>query len=378
MYVNDSLAGEFEGSFVPHVFDIKPLGRLGNVLRIVFDLPPRWLGQFGYTSRMTDWKVRYNYTWDWTVRLVQVGIWDTVTLEMTDGRELLDVRACTETDSARETGRVMVYGNIGQPEGCVVRVEVSRDGERCLRYETQAVQFCSEGLTTERFGVGLWYPNGQGEQPLYTLSVELLDEAGNTLDAVTRIVGFREVRWEPCEGALPEADPWICAVNGQRLFLQGANWVPLLPNFADATEDDYRRHLELYRDLGFNILRVWGGAVLERECFYLLCDELGLMVWQEFPLSSSGRENRPPSDAQSILAHEEIARSYIARRQHHPSLIIWCGGNELQADGRSALRSVVSPAEAPVGSGSGNGPGPALPGDIFQRAPLLCRSEALR
>ncbi len=208
-------------------------------------------------------------------------------------------------------------------EGCVVRVEVSRDGERCLRYETQAVQFCSEGLTTERFGVGLWYPNGQGEQPLYTLSVELLDEAGNTLDAVTRIVGFREVRWEPCEGALPEADPWICAVNGQRLFLQGANWVPLLPNFADATEDDYRRHLELYRDLGFNILRVWGGAVLERECFYLLCDELGLMVWQEFPLSSSGRENRPPSDAQSILAHEEIARRISARRQHHPSLIIW-------------------------------------------------------
>ncbi len=106
VYVNDSLAGEFEGSFVPHVFDITGhLAASGNVLRIVFDLPPRWLGQFGYTSRMTDWKVRYNYTWDWTVRLVQVGIWDTVTLEMTDGRELLDVRLPAQRGFCQETGR---------------------------------------------------------------------------------------------------------------------------------------------------------------------------------------------------------------------------------------------------------------------------------
>jgi beta-mannosidase len=95
------------------------------------------------------------------------------------------------------------------------------------------------------------------------------------------------------------------------------------------TEADYRKLLELYRDLGCNLLRVWGGASLETECFYDLCDELGLMVWQEFPLSSSGAENWPPEDERSIAEQTEIAESYIERRQHHASLIIWCGGNEL-------------------------------------------------
>jgi beta-mannosidase len=95
------------------------------------------------------------------------------------------------------------------------------------------------------------------------------------------------------------------------------------------TVEEYRKRLELYRDLGCNVLRVWGGAVLEKTCFYDLCDELGLMVWQEFPLSSSGVDNCPPDDEQTIEDMTVIARSYIARRQHHASLLVWSGGNEL-------------------------------------------------
>ena len=81
--------------------------------------------------------------------------------------------------------------------------------------------------------------------------------------------------------------------------------------------------------MGCNILRVWGGGYLEKECFYDLCDEMGIMVWQEFPLSSSGIANEPPGDDASVDALEEIARSYVARRGHHASLIVWSGGNEL-------------------------------------------------
>jgi beta-mannosidase len=108
------------------------------------------------------------------------------------------------------------------------------------------------------------------------------------------------------------------------------NWVPLLPNFADIKEENYRSRIEQYKDLGINILRVWGGSTLERECFYDLCDEAGIMVWQEFPLSSSGIDNWPPEDEESIEEMAKITESYIKRRQHHVSLTIWCGGNELQ------------------------------------------------
>jgi beta-mannosidase len=180
--------------------------------------------------------------------------------------------------------------------------------------------------------VDLWWPNGMGEQPLYTLTVELLNAGGDGEDRTVRTVGFKEVVWRPCEGAPVEADPWLCIVNGREVFLRGVNWTPIRPNFADVTTEQVRQRLETYRNLHMNVLRVWGGAYLERADFYALCDELGLLVWQEFPLSSSGVDNYAPDDPESIAAMAEIARSYIERRQHHVSLFIWCGGNELQDD----------------------------------------------
>jgi len=113
------------------------------------------------------------------------------------------------------------------------------------------------------------------------------------------------------------------------------NWTPIRPNYADVTPEMYRERLELYRDAGFNLLRVWGGGFLEKSCFYDLCDEMGLLVWQEFPLSSSGPDNTPPADDSSLAEMERIGRSYVRRRRHHVSLLMWCGGNELQtkADG---------------------------------------------
>ncbi len=112
----------------------------------------------------------------------------------------------------------------------------------------------------------------------------------------------------------------------------GVNFAPIRPNFADLTNDDYATRLELYRDLGCNMMRINACGFLERTMFYDLCDELGIMVWQEFPLTSSGIENWPPEDDASIAAVVEIAESFIERRRHHVSLIMWSGGNEQQGD----------------------------------------------
>lgn len=329
--VNGQMVAEFCGSHVPHVFDITlHLCESGNVVRIIFDLPPRWLGQFGYTSRMTDWKPRFNYTWDWTPRLVQTAIWDSVFLDVTDGKQFEEFRCRTEADHEAGTGRIIARGSVSAGDGDSVAVSLTRDGSTVAETTVSVAEFGKSGIDLGGFAVDLWWPNMMGEQPLYDLTVRLLDASGSELDRRARRVGFKNVTWAPCEGAPPEATPWICVVNGRPVFLQGINWTPILPNFADVTEQDYRKRVELYRDLGLNMLRVWGGASLEKQCFYNLCDEMGLMVWQEFPLSSSGIENWPPEDQPSADALGEIAESYITRRQHHVSLTMWCGGNELQ------------------------------------------------
>ncbi len=159
-------------------------------------------------------------------------------------------------------------------------------------------------------------------------------------------MGFRNVTWLPCEGAPAHADPWLCVVNGRPIFLQGVNFPPILPNFADVTEMDYRKRIELYRDLGVNVFRVNGVGFLETECFYNLCDENGILVWQDVPLSSSGVDNYAPDDEQAIEETAAILESFIERRQHHPSLMIWCGGNELQRmddEGRSVPLDATHP-----------------------------------
>lgn len=327
----------FQGSFVPHAFDLTPALQPGeNRLQILFDLPPRWLGMYNRTSQIHEWKPRFYYTWDWQPRFVQTGIWDAVTLEISDGIEFEELACTTDVDLAAGTGILRVTGRArarGQADGC--RVELTLCGEDdaghpIIQAEMTAAEFGRGPLTWEGLPVRLWWPNGHGGQPLYELRCRLVDATGQVQDEQVRTVGFKSVAWLPCHDAPADADPWLCTVNGQPVFLQGVNWTPIRPNFADVTAEDTRCRLEQYRDLGCNVLRVWGGGVLEREGFYDLCDRLGLLVWQEFPLSSSAYENWPPEDPAAIAELANIAASYIHRRQHHVSLLLWCGGNELQ------------------------------------------------
>lgn len=331
VFLNGRQVGEFRGSHIPHEFDLtEHLARGDNVLRIVFDTPPRWLGQFGHTSEMLDWKARFNYTWDWTVRLVQIGIWDNVVLVETRGGQIASLHCRSDADPDSLSGNLHINGGVTACDGGRLVVSLLRDGNVVRRDDVSVSQFASSGLHWSGLKVELWWPNLMGEQPLYDLECRLIDEHGEEVDKATRRVGFRSVGWQQCQGASPDADPNLCTVNGRPVFLQGVNWTPIRPNFADVTRADYQKRLSLYKDLGFNLMRVWGGASLERQDFYDLCDEMGLMVWQEFPLSSSGIENTPPSDAASIESMSAIAESYMDRRGHHASLITWCGGNELQ------------------------------------------------
>ncbi len=339
LWVDRQRIGEFRNSFIPHEFDLsEALATPGpHQVRLLFGAQPHALGQIGRTSQIVEWKTRFNYVWDWTPRLVQLAVCDGMRLEHRAGSRLERVRCRTTCDQAAGLGTVVVSAAVPlAAAGQRVRLDLTRDGLPVNRTEAPA------GNGEHRLHVStpdLWWPNGHGAQPLYDLAIELLDVKGAVIDRQQRRVGFKEVTWEPCADAPAEALPWICVVNGRRIFLQGANWVPLAQTYADVTAEQYRANVATYQRLGCTVLRVWGGAVLGSTPFYDACDEAGILVWQEFPLSSSGPDNTPPSDPTAIGSLVEIASSYIERRQHHASLLLWCGGNELQ----SALNAERTP-----------------------------------
>jgi beta-mannosidase len=343
--VNGRQAGRFRNALVPHVFDLtRYLTAKSNRIAVVFTEIPRYLGQIGCTSKMRDWKPRFNYIWDWVPRIVQIGVWDAIRLEVQQGDAIVGFSLYSDYDHRAKRGNLTISAALapGQAERAEITIEGS-EGEVLRQSFAASADF---SCRLDGLAVQPWHPNGNGEQRLYTVRLRLLAADGTALDEETRTVGFRRIVWKPCAGAPPDAEPWLCEINGVDTFLQGVNWVPPRAVFADVTEEDYRVRLQLYQEMGCNVLRVWGGSVLERESFYSLCDQLGIMVWQEFPLSSSGLENRPPDTAQFIGNLKEIAASYITRRRHHTSLLLWSGGNELEGYQRGRKRpGFLKPAD---------------------------------
>jgi beta-mannosidase len=348
--LNGKEVGSFKGTHVPHVFDLTPAYRpKNNQLRIIFDLPPRWLGQFGFTSAVHEWKARFNYTWDWQPRLVQIGIWDAVRLVETDGHEIDSFQCWGDADPAAETGILHIRGKTGLPDGRV-RVTLRYASHTIKTEEIPVARLDGMGVTWDSLPVDFWYPNMTGPQHLYDVTCELLDNGGRAVDEVMRRVGFRHIEWKPCQGAPAGADPWLCVLNGKPLFLQGVNFPPMLPNFADTPTERYRKTLKAYQELGVNTLRVNGVGTLEKEVFYDICDELGLLVWQDVPLSSSGVDNVPPTDPEYVKDIAAILRSFIQRRQHHPSLLLWCGGNELHRLDEKGIDVPLTTAHPMIGA----------------------------
>src|SRR5258708_26833006 len=153
--------GSFKGTHVPHVFDLTPaLKPKGNQLRIIFDLPPRWLGQFGFTSQMHDWKPRFNYTWDWQPRLVQIGIWDAIHLIESDGQEIERFQAWGDAEPGAGTGILRARGKA--PPASRIRITLRYSTYVIRKEELDAKTFNAVGVLWNGLPVDLWWPNLMG------------------------------------------------------------------------------------------------------------------------------------------------------------------------------------------------------------------------
>ena len=176
----------------------------------------------------------------------------------------------------------------------------------------------------------LWWPNGLGEQPMYEAQI-VLTRSGKPLDRLVVPFGIRSVELD--RGSRPpesyESRGWIFQVNGRPLFVKGTNCMPI-DALADVSPEQYEWTLSLAHDAGIQMIRIWGGGILEPDVFYELCDRFGIMVWQDFPLTCGWRAEK---------IDRQIWRNTVMwtifRLRNHPSLVFWCGGNEFAPDDRA-------------------------------------------
>jgi beta-mannosidase len=297
----------------------KPIhDRLGYTLPAVNDQAPEMVSMF---TR----KAPYHYGWDWGPRFVSSGIWRPVTIEAWDAARLDDVqvhqRALDDAHARLEVAAVVVAARAGRG-----RITVGLAGGVVLG-TTDAV--LARGRNEVKVGVVIdkperWWPNGLGPQRMYTLETTLTD-GGKPKDARRTRIGLRTLEVVSQHDAGGKS--FFIKVNGAPVFMKGANWIPSDSFLDRETPERVRSLLQAAATANMNMVRVWGGGIYESDRFYELCDEMGLLVWQDFMFACS----MYPGDAAFIENVHQEAIENVRRIRNHPSLALWAGNNEIEA-----------------------------------------------
>lgn len=331
IYLNNQLLGEHEGMYEAFSFDITEEFRKSQQLKlsVVIRHAPDEMGQIGYTSMTHTQKSRFNYKWDFGTRLVNLGIWEDVEIVAENDYVLGDVALNSDVEAG--CGLISCSGtveaNVPDLKDLTVTAEVSLNGT----HVTQCNMPVEKGTYHAVLSIEnpeLWYPNGYGTQPLYDVVLQLRcgDEI---LDTRTYQQGIRRLRYLQNENPPQGALPYTFEVNGEKIYIKGVNMTPLDHIYGDIPEERYEATVKAMAAMNVNLVRVWGGGIIEKECFYRLCDQYGLMVWQEFIQSSSGIDNIPSKRPEFLKLLKETAVCAIKSRRNHTCLSAWSGGNEL-------------------------------------------------
>ncbi len=330
VFLNGQHIARLENAFRPYRIEVDDKLQAGqtNVLLLRFQSidssmgGPREDELGGWGARRTLMrKPQFSFGWDWSLPLPSIGIAGGVRIERHAGPRLLDASAQTFV-----SGRVdfaFLVNPAARDAGGRLRLKVAGQGfshEEVVDRPGRVNSYTTVRIPDPK----LWWPNGMGAAALYDYEA-LLEIGGVIVDRRAGRLGVRESRIVE-EPFTPAAGPgfsfWL-EINGQRVFCKGANWVPLGIWPGAVADEPYRFYLQKAAQAGFNMLRVWGGGIYERDLFYDLCDELGLMVWQDFMFASAAY----PLDRlrSEIIAEAEYQ---VKRLRKRPCVTIWCGCNE--------------------------------------------------
>ncbi len=341
------------GMFLRQTYNITPfISKDGNNRLAVIVYPPDPVGnanggQGGDGTIGRNVSNQYAAGWDWIqpIHDRNTGIWDKVTIEKTNTVQLKNAHVITMVPGNRFPGRsqppaiIRASAEIENPtnESISGTLQVKLE-DNIVEKEISIKPSSTMEITLEDFELKnpkLWWPNGYGEQPLYTVTFQFIGSGDEVMDEKKVSTGIREIRtaWNT------QTQSRETFVNGQKIFIKGGNWIisdAMLRFFPGRYDAEIRFH----RDMNLNLIRIWGGAITERPEFYHACDKYGILVFQDFWMSGdcNGKWFDPmkkedqwtrrkyPDDHKLFL---ESAADQIKMIRNHPSLAFYCGGNEI-------------------------------------------------
>lgn len=325
-----------DNMFVPQRVAVGTLLQAGqNALQILFESALRrgkereahygplavWNGD---PSRVYVRKAQYHYGWDWGPVLMTAGPWRAVRLEAYTGRitELhCPVTVTEDLQTATLPVTVTVEGT--HSAGTSIALALYDPAGVLIDQATLPVNSPSVNHTFTVTNPRLWWPRGYGEQALYQLEATL-QQGESVLDQQTQRLGVRHLVLRQEALTNEPGSTFLFVINQIPIFCGGANWIPADSFIPSITAERYRAWLQLAADGNMVMVRIWGGGLYEEDLFYDTCDELGLLVWQDFMFGCGIY----PAHAEFQTSVRAEAEAAVRRLRHHPSLAIWCGNNE--------------------------------------------------
>lgn len=332
--LNGSLLGSSDNMFLKYEFEVTSLLRENNnELEVRFYSPVKYTGametKYGIHSithapeRVYIRKAQYSFGWDWGPIFPTMGIWRPVYLLQRDKNFIKHISHITkEADEEKALIDIQIYFEAEPSENSKIKISlINEEGNIEKEISTNTEKDYRTNL--EIINPKLWWPSGEGEQNLYSLKVNLLDDKENVIDSLEKRIGIRTVSLQLKENNETKST-FRLIINGKPIFAKGVNWIPADSFIPRVKPDKYKTLLQYAKQANMNIVRVWGGGFYENDIFYDLCDELGLLVWQDFMFACS---SYPEFDEFLNNVKEEV-RQNVEKLQNHPSLILWCGNNE--------------------------------------------------
>ncbi len=345
VYLNDQKVLSADNMFREWTVDVKKYLKVGkNKLKIEFKSPIREglkfydangfvypgaendqakLGQVEENKRVSIYtrKAGYHYGWDWGPRLVSSGIWRPVYLKAWDNARIHDLQI-VQNKVNDDIAKFTAVLELESEDEVLADIQIQNEGEELVATEVHLRKGIHKyELNFDIENPKLWWPNGLGDQNLYHIKAQV--NVNGKIEEASRRIGIRTV--EVVREKDEKGTSFYFKVNGVPVFMKGANYIPndIFPS--RVSKEQLEKVIHTAKTSNMNMLRVWGGGYYEDDLFYDLCDEAGILVWQDFMFACAMYPGK-----QEFLDNVKLeARDNIKRLRNHPSIALWCGNNEI-------------------------------------------------
>lgn len=375
IWINNQLIGKTDNMLIEHRFNITDLlkqeGKNSIYIRIdpaVAQAQKYIIGTIGSRTlfnpeQVNIRKAAHMYGWDIMPRLISAGLWRSVSLEVKKPTRFEQVYWMTNSvDVRNQTAQLILDWQLSTDyptvDGLTLEVSLTEKGKTVYENSYPLLSFCGRQRISLN-NVNFWWPRGYGEPTLYNSIVRIVDDKKNILDEKNQKVGIRTAELIHTDITTKEnPGEFVFKVNGEKMFVRGTNWVPL-----DALHSRDKTHLNeainMVTDLNCNMIRCWGGNVYEDQDFFNLCDENGIMVWQDFAMACTVYPQN--NDFADKIRKEAI--QVVLKFRQHPSLVLWSGDNEIDESVGWTFKKKIDPNKNIISR-------EVLPGVIWEYDPI--------